>query len=726
MKQVFSFGGQIVVMDVPPPCCGDNEVLVRNAFSVISSGTETSSLSGSAGGMIGLARRVKDDPQLVQKALDMIRKEGLGNTWSTVRGQIGGRLAPLGYSTSGIVAEVGTKVTDIAVGDAVASAGAGYANHAELVAVPRNLVCRIPSGASLSEAAFTTLGAIALQGVRRAGIQLGDRVVVIGLGLLGQIGCQILRASGASVIGIDTSTERVELAREMGADVTLVSAKDTVSQVMTHTAGTGADAVIIYAATKSSEPVRQAMEMARKKGRVIVVGAVGMELVRSPFYEKELDFLISCSYGPGRYDPTYEEAAIDYPIAYVRWTENRNMQAFLELVARKKVGLERLTEHVFPIEDAGEAYSKLRDDSKRPVAVLLKYPLAGTTTTEIPRVVGLKPLEKISGRINVGVIGAGRFAQAHHLPNLKAAPFFSIRAIAARTGVSARSMAEKYGAQYCSTDYREILKDKDIDLAVIATRHNLHAPLIVEAAEAGKHIFVEKPIALTYEQCRQVHEAVAGGNIHVAVGFNRRFAPLALKMKRITERRTSPAVVTIRVNSADMKAGHWINDPDEGGGAIVGEGCHFFDFLAWLAGSEPTSIYAKKLSSRNPSVIDDNNIVCTLTYEDGSVASLVYTTIGNHSFSKERIEVFMDGGVMVLDDFRALTIVGLDAKGSNLRRTDKGQLELLHAYGRFLSGQGENRDLPTALDGVRATVCSLKALDALRTGQVQQFSYPFQ
>jgi len=725
VKQVFSFGGQIVVMDVPAPCCGDNEVLVRNAFSVISSGTETTSLSGSAGGMAGLARRVKDDPQLVQKALDMIRREGLGNTWSTVRGQIGGRLAALGYSTSGIVAEVGRKVTDIAVGDAVACAGAGRANHAELVAVPRNLVCPIPDGAGLSEAAFTTLGAIALQGVRRARVQLGDRVVIIGLGLLGQIGCQILKASGAYVIGIDTVLERVELAREMGSDAAFVSADDTVSQVMTHTAGAGADAVIIYAATKSSEPVRRAMEMARKKGRVIVVGAVGMELVRSPFYEKELDFLISCSCGPGRYDPTYEEAGIDYPIAYVRWTENRNMQAFLELVAQKRIGLERLTEHVFAIEDAAEAYGELTAGANRPVAILLKYPLAGTTGTEIPRVIGLKPLEKASGRINVGVIGAGRFAQAYHLPNLKAAPFFSIRAIAARTGATARSMAEKYGAQYCSTDYRDILRDKDIDLALIATRHNLHAPLIVEAAEAGKHVFIEKPIALTYEQCRSVHEAVAGGKINLAVGFNRRFAPLAQRMKSIAERRVSPAVVSIRVNSADMKAGHWINDPDEGGGAIVGEGCHFFDFLAWLIGSEPKTIYAGKLSSSNPAVIDENNMVCSLTYEDGSVASLVYTTIGNHSFSKERIEVFMDGGVLVLDDFRTLTIVGLGAKGSTLPRTNKGQLELLHAYGSFLSGQAGSGDLPTVLDGVRATVCSLKALDALRTGQVQQFSYPF-
>lgn len=721
MKQVFNVGGKITVLEIPAPACGDNEVLVQNTFSVISVGTETSSLKQGSRGVLGLLSKVRSDPELVKKAIEMVKREGLSQTLKAALGQVEEKLSPLGYSSSGVVLEAGRNITDISIGDKITCAGAGYAFHAEVIAVPRNLMCQIPRGVESEEAAFTTLGAIAMQGIRRAQVQLGDRVAVIGLGLLGQIACQMLKASGAFTIGVDPLKDRVKLAKELGANAGIVSSGDVVSQVMKATGGIGADAVIIYAATASSEPARQAMQIARKKGRVVVVGAVGMELERSPFYEKELDFLISCSYGPGRYDSLYEEKGIDYPLGYVRWTENRNMQAFLDLLAEKKVNVKRLISHIFPVEEANEAYIALADNERRPIAVLFKYP--AEVKTELPQRIELKPPVKVSGRINVAVLGAGSFAQGYHLPNLKRIPFYNIRAVVTKTGSNAKRLAEKYGAQYCSTDYKEVLNDKDVDMVLIATRHNLHAPLVMEAAKAKKNIFVEKPLALTYEQCQEVYKAISSSKVNLTIGFNRRFSPLAQKVKRLAERRKSPMIINIRVNSSGMEKEHWINDPEEGGGAIVGEGCHFFDFISWLVNAEPRRIYAEMISSKNHSLIDANNVVCTLSYEDGSVASLTYTTIGNASFPKERIEVFMDGGVVVIDDFKELIVAGLGNKGEKLSQIEKGQFELLQEYGRFLKGESGSGDLPTVLDGIRATVCSLKALDALKTGKVQEFGY---
>ncbi len=723
MKQVFNIGGKITVLEVPAPVYGDNEVLVQNIFSVISSGTESSSLKQSGKGIIGLMSIVKNNPDLVQKAVEIMKKKGLGKTLNIIRRQTGSELIPLGYSSSGVVLGVGRNINDISIGDRIACAGAGYACHTEAVAVPRNLVCKIPENVDFDEAAFTTIGAIAIQGIRRAQVQLGNRVVVIGLGLLGQIACQILKASGAYIIGIDPVKERVELAKKLGLNIGLASGSNVVTEVLKYTDEVGADVVIIYAATLSNEPVKQAMQIARKKGKVVAVGAVGMNLERSLFYKKELDFLISCSYGPGRYDPIYEEKGIDYPIGYVRWTENRNMQEFLNLLAEKKVNVKRLIENVFLVEKANEAYRALNNPEKRPIAVLFKYPTV--LKAKLPRKVELKPLTKISDRINVAVIGAGSFARAYHLPNLKQIPFYNIRAIVTKTGSSARSMAEKYGAQYCSTDYKEVLSDKDVDMVLIATRHNLHASLICEAAKAGKHIFVEKPIALTYEECKEVYEAINKNGVNLAIGFNRRFSPLVQRAKRVVEKRKNPLMIIYRVNSFGMKKEHWINDPEEGGGAIVGEGCHFFDFISWLVGAEPKRIYAEMISSNNSSLVNANNVVCTLNYEDGSVASLIYSTIGNESFPKERIEVFMDGGVVVIDDFRELVIAGLGDKGKKLLKIEKGQFELLQEYGRFLKGESKGIDLPTVQDGIKATICSLKVLDASKTGKPQAFDYPW-
>ena len=718
MKQIFTQSGNIITEEVPALVCGDNEVLVNNAYSLISVGTESASLHGGGKGVVGIASKAINNPELVHKAIEMARREGISKTIKIIRGQTG-KLTPLGYSSSGVVLEVGKNITDIAVGDRVACAGAGYANHAEIISAPRNLVCKIPENVDFDEAAFTTIGAIAMQGVRRAKVQFGDNVVVIGLGLLGQIACQILKAAGAHVIGIDVMKERVELAEELGADICFTGGKDAVDKVMKHTDGIGADSVIIYAATSSSEPVKQAMQMARKKGKVVVVGAVGMELDRSPFYEKELDFLISCSYGPGRYDKLYEEKGLDYPIGYVRWTENRNMREFLNMLSEKKVNVKRLIDYTFPIEEAAKAYEILNTE-KRPIGVLFRY--RELTKKETFRKTQLKPSAIKTDKINVAMVGAGGFAQAYHLPNLKRIPFYNIKAIVTRTGSNAKKIAAEYGAEYCTTDYKEVLQDEDVNMTVIGTRHNLHAPIIIEAANAGKHIFVEKPIAMSYEDCKKVYDAVIENDVNLTMGFNRRFAPLTQKAKRIVENRRDPLMITYRINSAGMRKEHWINDPVEGGGAIIGEGCHFFDFCNWIVGRDPVQIYAEMVSSKSESIVDANNVISTIRYEDGSVASVIYTTIGNESFPKERIEIFVDGGVIAIDDFEELIVTGLDGKSEKLKRIEKGQFELINEYGKLLKGESRNIDLPSVEDGVKATVCSLKVLDALKTGKVQNFN----
>ena len=721
MKQIFTQSGNIVTEEVPAPVCGDNEVLVRNVHSLISAGTETMSLHGGGKGAVGIASKAISNSELVHKAVEMARREGLRKTIKVIKGQTD-KLNSLGYSSSGVVLEVGKNITDIAIGNRVACAGAGYASHAEVISVPRNLVCKIPDNVDFDDAAFTTIGAIAMQGIRRAQVQFGDDVVVIGLGLLGQIACQILKAAGAHVIGIDIMKGRVELAKELGADICFVGGKDAVGKVMKYTDKIGVDSVIIYAATSSSEPVKQAMQMVRKKGRVVVVGAVGMELDRSPFYEKELDFLISCSYGPGRYDPLYEEKGVDYPIGYVRWTENRNMQEFLNMLSEKKVNVKRLIDHTFSIEEAAKAYETLNTE-KRPIGVLFRY--GELTKKELVRKMQLKPPAINTNKINVAVIGAGGFAQAYHLPNLEKITFYNIKATVTRTGSNAKKIAEEYGAEYCTTDYKEVLKDEDVNMILIAARHNLHAPIIIEAANAGKHIFVEKPIAMNSEDCKKVYDAVVENDVNLTMGFNRRFASLAQKAKRIVERRKNPLMITYRINSAGMKKEYWINDPVEGGGAIIGEGCHFFDFCNWIVGCNPMQIYAEMISSNDESIVDANNVISTIRYEDGSVASVIYTTIGDESFSKERIEIFVDGGVIVIDDFKDLTVTGLDGKGEKLKRIEKGQFELINEYGGLLMGKSRNIDLPSVEDGVKATVCSLKVLDALKTGKVQKWNYVF-
>lgn len=706
MKQVFNKSGNIIVEDVPAPTVRDEGVLVANAYSLISTGTELTAIKGSSGNIIS---KVIKNPKLVKEVIDKVNSIGIQNTIGLIKEKLE-QADLLGYSSAGIVIEKGKNVTDIAIGDRVACGGLGYANHAEAIYVPRNLVAKIPEGVKLREAAFTTIGSIAMQGVRRARVEFGEIIVVIGLGLVGQLTSQILRVAGCRVIGIDIVKGRVELAKRLGMDKgVIIGEEDPVKEVMGYTQGIGADAVIICAATDSNEPVRQAMEMVRDKGRVVVVGAVGMDIERSNFYRKELDFISSRSYGPGRYDSLYEEKGIDYPLGYVRWTENRNMQEFLQMIAEKKVSVEPLIGYEFSIDDAQEAYRILMEN--KPLAVLLKYREDNDVKIERKKVVtSFKKIEK--DKINIAVIGAGGFAKYMHLPNLSKISDYNIRAIVSATPINAKQVAKLYKAEYCTTDYKEVLEDDDIDMVLIATRHNLHAPITIEAAKAGKHVFVEKPLAMSYEELKEVEKAIKESGVNFMVGFNRRFSPLSIKAKELLKQRSGPMIINYRVNVGHVSRNHWMNDPVEGGGRIIGEACHMFDFFYYLTDAEIEEIFARSISSNNKEIIDENIIVAVLKFTDGSIASLTYTTLGSSEFPKERIEIFKGESVIVINDFREIILSGFKERGYKLRRQDKGHYNELVEFAKIVKGE---KEASFGLEeGVRVTECTLKIVKKLR------------
>lgn len=692
MKQVLVKKGHVIVEDVPVPICGDNEVLVANAYSVISAGTELSTIK-----RFSLPNLLMDSA-LIKKALVYAKERGAKEAMSTAK-EFRDALMPLGYSSAGIVIAIGKNISDIDVGDKVACAGAGKANHTEVVAVPRNLVTKIPEEVSFEEAAFTTLGAIAMHGIRRAGRQFGETIVVLGAGLIGQLAIQIAKAAGYKVIAADKDPKRAELSKRMGADIGLVVGKDDLAkEVLYHTDGVGADAVVIYAATASNEPVNQSMKIARKKGRIVVVGDVGLNIDRAPFYEKELDLLISRSYGPGRYDPLYEEKGIDYPIDYVRWTENRNMRAFLELLGEKKMDMGPLLEavRIFPIEEAEKAYELLASDREKPLSVLLKYDYSRYYTpkgeVKLQRSFPISP-RAVEGKINVAVIGAGNFARNILLPLLSRIPEYNLKAIVTATAANAKQVASKYKAEYCTTDYKEVLKDDDIDLVMITTRHNLHYPMIIDAAKAGKAIYVEKPMCLTEEELNEIIKVISETKIPLIVGFNRRYAPLAVKAKQLLKQKHRPYLINYRVNAGFVPKDHWIQDPKVGGGRIIGECCHFFDLFNYFVEAEVESISVKSIPVNDTTVAAQDNSVAVLKWTDGSLTTLTYTALGHPDLPKERIEIFANGGGMTIDDFVELKLYGFKEKGIKLKRQDKGHRNQLMELARFLK-EGKSNIIP--------------------------------
>jgi predicted dehydrogenase/threonine dehydrogenase-like Zn-dependent dehydrogenase len=710
MKQVFfNAKGELLLKDVPAPACGPGDVLVRVAYSLISSGTESTAVAG--GG--SLLRQALRRPDLVRRALRFGAAQGYKAMFSMVRA-VSSQWMPTGYSAAGVAIETGADIRDISKGERVACGGAGYASHAEFIAAPRNLVISAPEAVTLKEAAFTTIGAIALQGVRRAEPTIGETIVVVGTGLIGLLTVQILRANGCRVIATDIAVARLLRAKELGAEHTINSAEnDPVNAVQSLTGGLGADAVILTAGAKSSEPINQGFKMVRERGRTVIVGAVGMELERADFYNKEIDLRISRSYGPGRYDRRYEEHGLDYPLGYVRWTENRNLAAFLELVAAKRVDVASLITDEFPIERAPEAYEKVVKGGPATIGVLLAYPGA-ERETQPERTYRLKnSLQPPLSSLHMALVGAGQFAQAVHIPNLKSMrPDVAVTAVISGSGAGARQAAESLGAGLATTDFAEALKSPDVSAVLIATRHNLHAAQCIAAAEAGKHIFVEKPLGLTVEECQLVVEAVERAGVLLSVGFNRRLsAPAQAVLEALRAAGPGPKQIVCRVNAGPLPKSHWTLDPAEGGGRLVGEGCHFFDLMAYLIGADPVSVSAQKAGDS----LDDVSAV--VRFADGSVGTLIYTGLGDPSYPKERIEVFAGRGVAVIDDFRSVEFTGMRGKPARLSGQDKGHRALLANF--VAAVQGRQPLAVTARDGLIATACAVAALEAIKTGRAE-------
>jgi predicted dehydrogenase/threonine dehydrogenase-like Zn-dependent dehydrogenase len=666
MNQVVLRNGQPAIAEVPAPSPQPGFVLIANGASVISSGTERSAVSSGGG---SLPMRAIRNPDLVLKTLQHAREHGVRETVELVRGAVV-EDTPLGYSSAGIVLDTGG-IADFSVGQAVACAGAGRANHAEVVSVPGNLVAPVPEGVPVRDAAFTTLGAIALQGVRRAEPALGERVVVVGLGLLGLLTVQILRANGCRVLGIEPVERRRALAERLGAERALAPEGATQAAI-DWSGGHGADTVIVCASAEGDAIVNDAVKMVRRKGRVVPVGLIGLGVDRAPLYQREADILISTSYGPGRYDPSYEEAGLDYPYAYVRWTENRNMEAFLHLLASGRVDVAPLVDLELPAERAAEAYAAI-NGAEPPLAAVLTYDAPTVPRREVVRVSGAGP-KAASGAVRVAIVGAGSFVRGVHLPNLKRDPNATVDLVISRRGDSATGVARQVGGARTATDWRVAVEDPAIDLVLVGTRHDSHAEIAAAALRAGKAVFVEKPLGLTREEIDDVM-AAGESNDRLAIGFNRPFAALARAMGEQVRSQAGPLHVVYRVN-APLPHDHWLNDPQQGGGRLLGEACHMFDFANWLCGT-PVRVMAAGLPAP-PDVASVESASVTIEYAGGSVATVHYSGVGPGSMPKERVEVLRGGRSWVLEDFTSLTSFGPEGeKTETTDRQDKGHAALL-------------------------------------------------
>ena len=674
MKQLIQSykTGELGLFDVPAPVCDEHGVLVKTTASLVSAGTEKMIVDIAKKSLLGKA---KARPDLVKQVIDKMKKEGIQNTLEKVFNKLDTPI-PLGYSCAGRVIEVGRSVDGVSVGERVACGGAGYANHSEVNYVPKNLFVKIPDNVDDIDASFVTVGAIALQGIRQTAPTLGENVAVMGLGLLGQLTVQMLKANGCRVIGSDVDPDKIELAKKLGAD-DACHAGDMVKKAMEFSNGHGVDAVIITASTSSNQPIIDAGDISRMRGRVVVVGMVGMEIPRNEYYKKELTLKLSMAYGPGRYDPDYEEKGIDYPYDLVRWTEQRNFEAFLNLIAEGRVAPKELITHTFDFDEAMKAYDLLEGKiQEKYLGIVLTY----SHDIDLQKNKSVKISDKVvtADHVNVGLIGAGNFTKSVILPNLKKAGGYELVGLCTATGVSAHGTGEKHGFKYITTDTDEIFKNDEINTVFVTTRHDKHAPNILKAIEAQKHCFVEKPLCIKEEELEAIKTAYDGSTI-LQVGFNRRFSPLVRKMKETVG--DTPMSVTYRINAGVIPKNVWIQDPEVGGGRIVGEVCHFIDTCSYLIGSEVSSVYATCIHKSDQSIPDEDNVSIVLTYENGSTATINYYAYGDGGMPKEYVELFANGVAMQMNDFRELVIY----KGGKKERTksanqDKGFVAEFEAF----------------------------------------------
>lgn len=725
MKQVLQqvSGGEIEVVRVPSPKLLAGCVLVRTAVSLVSVGTERAS---SEFAQKNLLQKARMRPDLVREVWNKVRRDGVATTIPAVRTRMDQPNTP-GYSSAGTVVAVGEGITDVEPGKRVACAGANHAVHAEFACIPRLLMAKIPeSSVSFDHAAAATVGSVALHGVRIAEAKLGDVVGVIGLGLLGQLTVQILKAAGCRVVGMDLSRARADLALRLGADAAADSASEFVDAGMQLSKGRGLDSVLLTAQTSSSHPVNLAAECARDRAVIVAVGAVGMELERRPYYDKELDFRTSRSYGPGRYDVAYEQKGIDYPIGYVRWTETRNMEAFLELLADRKVDVESLITHRFSIDQARSAYDLITGQTGQPfLGVLITYPDdSQQTTREALQLLSAPPKHvqppRESKAVSVGLLGAGSFATGILLPAIQKVGGVNLVGVCAANGSHSQPAAKKFGFNYCATDDESLIQDASINTIVITTRHHLHAPQVLASLKAGKHVFCEKPLCLNRDELREivdVHEGVSGesrSNIspRLMVGFNRRFSALAIELKNFFRDVREPLAMHYRVNAGFIPANHWLHDPAQGGGRLIGEVCHFVDFLCFIAGSSIVEVQAHSLP--NPGKYSNDNVICSLRFANGSHGTITYLANGDRAYSKERVEIFGGGMVAVLEDFRRLETVRQQKKkvSRSLFRQDKGHRGEWEA---FVHAIRDGKNSPISLEEIANSMLATFSLQESRT-----------
>lgn len=701
--------GSVTVFEAPDPIIARGFVRVRTLFSAISAGTEGGKVIT---GKMSLLGKAKAKPAQVKQVAGMAKSLGVKATYLKVKSKLEGA-QPLGYSLCGRVIEVAEDVAGIRVGDLVACAGGGYANHADEAVIPANLVVKVPEGVDPRAAAYTTIAAISLQGVRLAEPTLGETAVVVGLGIIGQMAAQILKANGCRVFGTDPEEAQVNLAKATGAvDEGCVTGRDSVEALVSDfTRGRGADMVVICAGTSSNQPVELAAEVSRKKGRVVVVGAVGMDLPREAYFRKELSFAVSCSYGPGRYDPSYEEEGIDYPYPYVRWTEGRNMEAILDAMAGGAIDPRKATTHVFPIDKAPEAYEIISGKREPFCGMLIEYPC---NEKEPAGTVALKASAKpaASGSIGIGMVGPGSFAQTFLLPPLKTDSRVFFSSVCTRSGLTASDTGERLGFRKAAGTVAEVLNDPETNAVVVATRHNTHGETVIQCLNAGKAVFVEKPLCLTVEELRTIAEKQRETGTMVQVGFNRRFSKAAKGVKKFIGDSHPPLTMMYRISAGHISADHW-TQTEEGGGRIIGEVCHFIDLLQYFAGSNPVNVHAASIETADESLVQQDNTVITVKFEDGSVGSIGYFAEGGRSMPKERCEILGGGRSAVIDNFSKVEF--FDRLRRKTRKfTGKGHSEEM---AEFVTAVKNGMPAIEMKSQIATTLATFAVIESIRSGK---------
>ena len=701
MKQIIQDlkNGNTILEDVPAPVVKTGQILIQTSCSLVSLGTERMLVEF---GKANFLQKARQQPDKVKEVLNKVKTDGLKPTINAVFNKLGQPL-PLGYCNVGRVIAVGKGVEDFNIGDRVASNG----NHAEYVCVPKNLVAKIPDNVSDEKAAFTVIGAIGLQGIRLVNPTFGETIVVVGLGLIGLITAQLLKANGCKVIGFDFDSSKVSLANKLGIQaINPGEGTDQVKFVHYETNGIGADAVIITASNKNNEIISQAAKMSRKRGRIILVGVIGLDISRADFYEKELTFQVSCSYGPGRYDQAYEQKGEDYPLPYVRWTEKRNFESVLNAISSGIIDVESLITEIIPLEEYGKIYDNM--SGSKSIASILVYP---EKNLEPNRSVSVNKNNFTSQKGILGIIGAGNFTSAMILPSLKKAGA-NIKSIASSGGLSGTTLAKKYSISYSTTDYKTILADPEIDLVLVTTRHNEHAKMVTEVIEADKHVFVEKPLALNQEELNQILHAYQAKNKTITVGFNRRFAPLAIKMKELLGKDNSPMNIIATMNAGHIPSNVWVHNMEVGGGRIIGEACHFIDLCSYLTGSKVISICMNSMG-KNPEENTDNATLL-LKYANGSNAVINYFANGSKAYSKERLEVYHQERTLVMDNWRKLKGYGFRGFKSSNSGQDKGHTNQFNLMVESLRKGGN--EIITIDEIINTTKASFAAVESLKQG----------